>query len=568
MEKKYTVYKHTFPNGKVYIGITKQKPKKRWASGHGYSHYKYRNRQMFYAIQEYTWENVSKDILFEGLTKEEAYSKEIELIAQYDSTNPDKGYNISPGGYTVSDKQRESIRETSKRKYNDYLQGKNNHQKKQKNFYENFIIRARKKVLMFSLDGELISEYESCHDASKKTGILTSMINKSCNTLGKFSSGGYLWLFKEYYDEQLKLTGGAFKLNYIPTQKKVIQLTLNGEFVNGYDNAIDASNLLGISASSVRSTCLNDGIHKSAGGYMWMYKDEYDKKLKNNEQITPYKFKLETIIKKAVSINTSTFETIIHDSTEDASNKTGIKKTIIHSICNKKQKKSGNYTFLYKEEYENLLNLNTFDGYIKKLLKPQETTKRKPCVQISLDGNILNEYESTRKAAKTLGLDKESVRKCCLGKYETAGGFIWMYKDELDKKPIPKNVILGDKRKKPITQYDLNGNFIREWESVSQVKKDLNFLSSNVHAVCVGNQKTAYGFIWKYKGDTDLSNNISTNKRIKMVLQYDLDNNLVKKWGSISEAEKELKLSHISAVCNGRGKTAGGFIWKYAEEQK
>lgn len=32
----YTVYFHTFPNGKRYIGITKQEPKRRWRDGKGY----------------------------------------------------------------------------------------------------------------------------------------------------------------------------------------------------------------------------------------------------------------------------------------------------------------------------------------------------------------------------------------------------------------------------------------------------------------------------------------------------------------------------------------------------
>lgn len=30
---KYVVYKHTCPNGKVYIGITSQKPEHRWKKG-------------------------------------------------------------------------------------------------------------------------------------------------------------------------------------------------------------------------------------------------------------------------------------------------------------------------------------------------------------------------------------------------------------------------------------------------------------------------------------------------------------------------------------------------------
>lgn len=90
----YTVYKHTAPNGKVYIGITGRKPEKRWDNGNGYKG----NEHFYRAIRKYTWKNFKHDILETGLTKEQACDKEIELIAYYDSTNPDKGYNHSIGG--------------------------------------------------------------------------------------------------------------------------------------------------------------------------------------------------------------------------------------------------------------------------------------------------------------------------------------------------------------------------------------------------------------------------------------------------------------------------------------
>ena len=37
MDNNYSVYCHTFPNGKVDIGITGQPVKQRWANGLGYS---------------------------------------------------------------------------------------------------------------------------------------------------------------------------------------------------------------------------------------------------------------------------------------------------------------------------------------------------------------------------------------------------------------------------------------------------------------------------------------------------------------------------------------------------
>lgn len=116
-EKKWCVYVHIFPNNKRYIGITCKRPKARWDKGRGY---KRKNSPMYNAILKYGWENIEHKILFTNLTKEEACTKEIELIAQY-KTNIHRygnkfGYNLTDGGegstgHTVSQEQREKTRQ-------------------------------------------------------------------------------------------------------------------------------------------------------------------------------------------------------------------------------------------------------------------------------------------------------------------------------------------------------------------------------------------------------------------------------------------------------------------------
>ena len=93
-EKIYTVYKHTFPNNKVYIGITRRKPEERWLRGRGY----YRNEIMYNAILKYGWDNIKHEILYTDLTQEEAYETEIKLIAEHNATNKIYGYNRHEGG--------------------------------------------------------------------------------------------------------------------------------------------------------------------------------------------------------------------------------------------------------------------------------------------------------------------------------------------------------------------------------------------------------------------------------------------------------------------------------------
>lgn len=90
----YVVYKHTCPNGKVYIGITGKNPIKRWCNGNGYKH----NIHFTSAINKYGWDNIKHEILYAELDKSTACQYEKELIDEHNSTNREFGYNKSIGG--------------------------------------------------------------------------------------------------------------------------------------------------------------------------------------------------------------------------------------------------------------------------------------------------------------------------------------------------------------------------------------------------------------------------------------------------------------------------------------
>ena len=52
---------------------------------------------------------------------------------------------------------------------------------------------------------------------------------------------------------------------------------------------------------------------------------------------------------------------------------------------------------------------------------------------------------------------------------------------------------------KSVLQYDLDGNFIAEYYSMREAGRQLNRPHNGISNVLKGKQKTAYGFIWKYK---------------------------------------------------------------------
>ena len=110
MEILYCVYRHTNKlNNKKYVGITsKQDVSERWQKGSGY----FNNKHFYNAIKKYGWDTgFTHEILAENLQAAEAKQLEIALIAKYDLTNPDFGYNKSKGGdgYLIYDTEEDRI---------------------------------------------------------------------------------------------------------------------------------------------------------------------------------------------------------------------------------------------------------------------------------------------------------------------------------------------------------------------------------------------------------------------------------------------------------------------------
>ncbi len=54
-------------------------------------------------------------------------------------------------------------------------------------------------------------------------------------------------------------------------------------------------------------------------------------------------------------------------------------------------------------------------------------------------------------------------------------------------------------RSKPVLQFDLHNNFVKRWSSTAEAGRH-GFNQGNISNCCNGQQRTAYGFIWKYEG--------------------------------------------------------------------
>ena len=232
MKCNYSVYIHTTPTGKVYVGITGKDPLKRWNNGNGYR----ANKHFWSAIQRFGGENIKHEIIYSGITKKDACAREIELIALYKSNNRNYGYNNSEGGeyggnghkWTESQKQmfsemfkgrivsdetrlkmsesakkRDSntrhrkLSEETKRKIGEYHKGKPLSQETKRkislaNSYERNA--SARSVEQYTLSGEYVATYACIKEAAEKTNTPRTHICNVCNGVRR-KSGGFVWKY-------------------------------------------------------------------------------------------------------------------------------------------------------------------------------------------------------------------------------------------------------------------------------------------------------------------------------------------------------------------------------------
>ena len=206
----WSVYIHTVPNGKVYVGVTSQSPSVRWNYGNGYK----RNAPFFEDIVSFGWNNIKHEVVECGLTEEQAYEMEATLIRKYNSINPQNGYNRTEGGKgcygykpTAETIERLVLSHTGPRgphtiewnnNISNALKGK---KKPHKGAPRSAACRAKiakangKTVQQYSREGVLLAEYISARAAQRITGVANQGISLCCLGKGE-TAGGYIWKFK------------------------------------------------------------------------------------------------------------------------------------------------------------------------------------------------------------------------------------------------------------------------------------------------------------------------------------------------------------------------------------
>lgn len=137
---------------------------------------------------------------------------------------------------------------------------------------------------------------------------------------------------------------------------------------------------------------------------------------------------------------------------------------------------------------------------------------------------------------------------------------------QLANKKRKNNLSLIKQKLNNVYQYDLEGNFIKEWSSCKAIQRELGYDPSYIGKCINGKRLSAYGYQWNSQKLDKIPSKIKTNGIPRKVIQLDLENNIICIHSSLKEAAKAVNGndSFISKVCK-NDNIAYGYKWKYFE---
>ena len=273
-------------NKKSYIGLTSKNVEERWREHIQASNNIKLQRPLYSAIRKYGLSNFDIEII-EEVEEDFLGEREIFWISHFNTY--EEGYNATMGGdgkWTNSVEQydldgnvigiypniakavsatniSESVlRGVCQKRYKSakkflfkYSGDKTTPQELVKSFKDNNYYKRG--VSQYSLDGKLLSSWNSIKAAENETGI--SNIGRSINHSKPCS--GYVWRSsdKDFFDG-LDLTS------------IIVQLSLENEIIAYYDSFLSAAKSLGKNTgSAISEVCRNVDNHKTAYGFKWRY---------------------------------------------------------------------------------------------------------------------------------------------------------------------------------------------------------------------------------------------------------------------------------------------------------
>lgn len=197
----------------------------------------------------------------------------------------------------------------------------------------------------------------------------------------------------------------------------------------------------------------------------------------------------------------------IYPSIKEASRVLNIKESQIGGCIQQKvgYKSAGGFLWVLEKNINNIELLNN----LKQSLQHEKLPK--PVCQYDLNMNYLNEYSSIGEAGRMTGVVPNNISLCCSRKSKTAGGYIWILKEDIEKassfEEIKKLYINNSKSDslKEVCQFSLDGKYIKTYDSLTSAGKAMKVTRNAIGSACRSVSHKSCGYIWKYKQDCEES---------------------------------------------------------------
>lgn len=281
MPGSWSVYVHTSPSGKRYVGITGKKPSVRWGGGAGY-----RKNPVFYrAILKYGWNNIRHEILREGLSKEEAIFWEQIYIAFFRSNVRGFGYNATAGGEGCNGTPRSEETKALLRErccgWKHTPEAKAKISQRSKELWDDPELRARmtrqgpdhwnfgKKRSPETIAKMVAGRAGYKHTDEWKAWARERFSGPGNPNYGRKFGEGFCQFQSRKMTALMQDPARRARLRDCFERKQVAQYTLDGALVSTYDGLHEAERATGVPAGNISQCCR--GKRKSSGGFIWRY---------------------------------------------------------------------------------------------------------------------------------------------------------------------------------------------------------------------------------------------------------------------------------------------------------
>ncbi len=207
---------------------------------------------------------------------------------------------------------------------------------------------------------------------------------------------------------------------------KIVQFSLDGEFIKIWDSVIEIEEELHISnIDGIRVCCNPNYLNRvTANGYIWVYHKDYIES----------DFDINTRLPSDIPINSTSVVQFdyfgnmikIWNCMSDITREFGFNQHNISDCCSNHRRNANGFIWMYYLDYIS----KNFDEILKQKIVFNNTkyiNKKKSVEQYDLNDNLIRTWESAKQADREGGFDYKNISACCTGKKKTHKDFKWKF---------------------------------------------------------------------------------------------------------------------------------------------